>query len=97
MFEENNKGQKIVQGVAHIDGSEVVRGKELKDLRQARRHGKLDEATAWQMNGCEYCAKTLEELGLKKFQVCGAYKAAQYCSKECQKNHGKNIKPILER
>ena len=103
VYQEDPQGQEIV--VKNIAGGEKwlkvisfpdmkeYNGKKLQELKKARRKGEMDADSAWRFSGCQYCAKTLEELGLKKFMVCGGCKIAQYCSTKCQRRSWEMHKP----
>ena len=94
-FEQKSDAKKYHIGFADTKEYEVKKGKDMLDLRKARRKGELDKATTmyYSNRGCGFCGKTLEDLGLKKFMVCGACKVEQYCSKICQTKAWKNHKP----
>ena len=91
-FEQVGDKKKYHIGFTDTKEYEVKKGKEVLNIRKARRKGEIDKATT--SRGCSFCGKKLKDLGLKKFMVCGACKVEPYCSKTCQTKAWKNHKPV---
>ena len=91
-FEQVGDKKKYHIGFTDTKEYEVKKGKEVLNIRKARRKGEMDKATT--SRGCSFCGKKLKDLGLKKFMVCGACKVEPYCSKTCQTKAWKNHKPV---